>query len=199
MPRCPFCRERLPDEPERLGARCPRCREALYERPGAIRHRVDGQCILHASSPAVDACQRCGNFYCEVCRTRWHGQVLCLACIERAFETREADPAEARAHYQQALWSFICGLGSWALGLVGFVLMIVGFRLGPDSPGVIAIVPGVLLLMVGPLFALPGVGLGLSAIRRRGDHLILATAGLILSCLQVGTIIGYFSLSAWRN
>jgi hypothetical protein len=159
----------------------------------------EGACVAHPGNVAVGTCQRCGNFTCAVCRTRWRGQRLCLACVERALASRVASPEEARAHYLQALWSLICGLGGWALGLLGAVLMVVGISGGPENPRIVAVVPGILLLFGAPAFLVPGLGLGVTAIRARGDHLILATAGLVLSALMAGAIIGMICLSVWRN
>ena len=50
-------------------------------------------------------------------------------------------------------------------------------------------------MFLGPLPAAVGVGQGIAAIRARGDHMILATLGLILSGLNVGVFIGIFSFS----
>ena len=202
MPRCPSCRERLPADPAHAGARCPHCRDPLYERPASSSRwssRADGQCAVHPSNPAVGTCQRCGNFHCAVCRTRWRGQVLCLACVERAFETNEAAPEEARTHFRQALWSLICGIGGWLLGLAGLVLTAIAFAAGPEHPAVVIVLPGMLCLLAAPLPIVPSLGLGATAIRERGNHLILATAGLILSGLEAGAFIGVICLSMWRN
>src|SRR5262245_49438629 len=118
MPRCPSCRKWLPEDRDRAGARCPTCREPLYERPVSPRLHTEadeGQCVLHPTSAAVRTCQRCGNFCCVVCRCRWRRQLLCLACLERALETREASPQETRAHHQQAFWSMLFGIAAWGL------------------------------------------------------------------------------------
>jgi hypothetical protein len=187
--------------PDRHGARCPYCREPLYEKSVAVRE-VDaegGQCATHPRNAALRACKRCGNFYCAVCRSRWHGQMLCLACLERALETREQAPEEVRSHFRQALWAVICGVGGWAMAVAGFILAAVGLEAGPTSPTFMLGVAGLLVFLASPAFIVPGLGLGLTAVRARGDHLILATAGLILSALQAGAFIGIFCLSVWRN
>jgi hypothetical protein len=174
----------------------------LYERPARLRQGADdgkGYCVAHQENVAAGTCQRCGNFTCAICRTRWRGQRLCLACVERALASGATSPEEARAHYLQALWSLICGLGGWALGLIGVILMAIGVSSGPENPRIVAVVPGVLLLFGAPAFLVPGLGLGAAAIRMRGDHLILATAGFVLSALMAGAIIGMICLSVWRN
>jgi hypothetical protein len=174
----------------------------LYERAATVRRAEDedeGQCVTHPDNVAAGTCHRCGNFYCSVCRTRWRRQLLCLACLQRALETREASPEEARAHYLQALWSLICGIGGWAAGLLGVVLMAVGLQAGPQDPSFLAVVLGFFLILGAPAFAVPGLGLGATAIRARGDHLILATAGMVLSALMAGAVVGVICLGIWRS
>jgi hypothetical protein len=174
----------------------------LYERRTAPRRAEDaaeGQCVTHPASRAVGTCQRCGNFVCSVCRSRWQRRIVCLACLERTMQSREASPEETRAHYLQALWSMIFGVAGWALLLLGMVLFAYAFRAGPENPGVAAAVPALLFVLLAPSFVVPGLGLGAAAVRSRGDHLVLATIGLILSALMAGAIVGMIALSVWRN
>jgi hypothetical protein len=56
-----------------------------------------------------------------------------------------------------------------------------------------------LLLLGSPVLVVPGLGLGATAIRSRGDHLILATAGVVLSALMAGALVGLVCLNMWRN
>src|SRR5947209_7231137 len=101
MPRCPACDEWLRGEPEQIGARCPFCRMPLYERPEVFKPRPasapDSVCTLHPGNPAVGTCARCGNFQCDLCRTRWRGRPVCIACVNRALEANETRPEEVRA------------------------------------------------------------------------------------------------------
>jgi hypothetical protein len=192
----------LSDEPDSIRARCPICREPLYERPMAPRAWAgdsEGQCVAHPASPAVGTCKRCGNYMCVVCRSRWRRRSVCLACLERDLQSREASPEEARVHFLQALWSLLFGVAAWAIALVGALFIIIPILADPGHPGLASIVLGVLIMAVAPLFTVPGLGLGAAAIRSRGDHMILATIGLILSALMAGAIIGFHCLSAWRN
>jgi len=173
MMRCPECRERLPDDPDRSGARCPVCRESLYDEPPPRRRGADddGRCPVHPDNPALGTCGRCGNYLCETCRTRWRGRWLCAACVDRALEHKEAAPAEAGAHLRQALLALGLGVTSG----MGLVML------------------GGLTILSSPLPAVVGVGQGAAAIRARGDHMILATIGLVLSGLNVGVFIGMLS------
>ena len=94
MPKCPSCRAVLSGSRETLGARCPRCREPLYEwhdgsenEARALRPAEEaGRCALHPGNAAVGTCQRCGNYLCAVCWSRWRQHSLCIACLERALE-----------------------------------------------------------------------------------------------------------------
>src|SRR5262249_29938660 len=159
----------------------------------------EGQCVTHPLSQAAGTCQRCGNFICSVCRSRWRRKILCLACLERAMQSREATAEEKRAHYLQALWSMIFGVAAWAVMLAGTALFAYAFRAGPQSPAVAAAVPGLFFVVLAPGFVAPGLGLGAAAVRSRGDHLVLATIGMILSALMAGAIVGMIALNVWRN
>ncbi len=208
MPKCPSCRAVLSGSREALGARCPRCREPLYEwHEGAETSaratrpaEESGRCALHGSNAAVGTCQRCGNYLCAVCWTRWRKRSLCIACLERVLEANEAAPEEVRAHLRQAVLAVIFGLAAWGLALLAILLM-AGATAGglEQEPNMGLIVVGFLLLLASPLPAVLGVGQGSAAIRIRGDHMILATAGLLLSGLHVGVFIGMFAFALWHN
>ncbi len=204
MPRCPSCGEALRGDSERMRARCPHCREPLYERPTPTDQRRgaddEGACLTHPQNRGVGTCQRCGNFLCAVCRTRWRNQALCVACLERALEQKEATAEETQSHYRQAVAALLCGLGAWGSGLLGFILMVTAVGgVQANSMAVMLILPGGVLCLIAAMLAFGGIGQGVAAIRARGDHMILATAGLILSCLQPGAIIGLFSFAFWRE
>jgi hypothetical protein len=114
-------------------------------------------------------------------------------------EAKEASPEEARTHFRQALWSVICAIAGWLIGVLGFVLFLVAFASGPDSPGFLVALLALACLATAPVPVVAAIGLGATAIRTRGNHLILATAGLILAGLEAGAVIGLFCLSAWRG
>jgi hypothetical protein len=199
---CLTCGERVHGEPDEIGARCPRCRLPLYEDPrlawGSPNGSPDGsRCVAHAQNGAVGTCQRCGNFLCTVCRTRWRSQVVCIACVERALEAQEATPAEASAHFRQAILAVLFGGAAWLITLVGGGMLAAGATRKEMDPFLVGF--GFLILLVTPFPALLGVGQGAAAIRARGNHMILATIGLILSGLHTGVLIGLFSMAVWQN
>src|SRR5438552_3841277 len=112
MFRCPSCNTRVQAETERRTARCSRCREPLYEPPYVQRPAEAGEatCTLHAGNKATNTCDRCGNFMCAVCRTRFGGAKLCAACVERVLQARTQQPAAGRAEWTHAVLSVILGL-----------------------------------------------------------------------------------------
>ena len=75
--------------------------------------------------------------------------MLCVPCVERALESREATPEQARTHFRQALLSLLLGIGAWLVGLIAFVMAVVATASsGEMNAGVI------LLMMLGLLGAL---------------------------------------------
>jgi hypothetical protein len=190
---CPECGMRLPADPDGCGSRCPTCREPLYdERPSRRRPAEDGQCAVHPENAALGTCGRCGNYLCVVCRTRWRERSLCAACVDRLLEEGGAAPAEAGAHLRQALLGLGLGVCSWVLFLLGIAVAAASMAGGEVSPGMVL---AALLLFASPLPSVIGLGQAIAAIRARGDHMILATLGLVLSGVNVGVFIGICSFS----
>lgn len=197
MNRCPSCDYPLPPDRERIGARCPNCRDPLYEPPGRISRPVredEGGCALHAGRETVGTCGRCGNYFCEVCRTRWREQILCAACADRALASREATPEQARAHFRQALLGLLMGLGAWCFFLLG-QLFILGALFAERNP--LLILLGLLLVVCAVLLAVVGTGQAAAALRTRGAHMILATSGFLIGGLFLGVFIGNYVLQLW--
>src|SRR5262249_47773367 len=139
---------------------------------------------------------RCGNYLCEVCRTRWREQLVCTACIDRALESKEAAPEQARGHRRQAILGLVLGGAAWVLGVLSFFLMMVGMAV-LGRGGLLLVGLATLGLLAAALPALLGVGQAATALRTRGDHMILATSGLIVSGLYVGLLLGLFSFNFW--
>jgi hypothetical protein len=198
MPRCPACREWIRGEREQVGARCPHCRLPLYERPELFKRRpaqADNQCSAHPGNPAVGACPRCGNFQCDLCRTRWRDRWLCVACVNRALESADVRPEEQRAHFWEALLSLVLGVSAWVLLLLGALVAAAAVAGGGD-----AFVVGLagLLILATALPSVVGTGLGAAALYTRGNHMILATIGLLLSGVHTGALLGLLSFSMWN-
>jgi len=200
MPRCRYCREWLPQDRERVGARCPYCREALDDERRRFRAgQVAGVCAAHAANVAVGTCQRCGNYLCDVCSSRWQGRSLCVACVARALEERDVHPDELRAHLRQGVLAVVFGVLAWVLTGLSF-LCVVGF-LGDVQEGLAMLLALVFVFLFAVSFLLGavGVGHGAAAIRARGHHMVLATIGLLLSGLHVGILIGLLTIQVFRE
>ena len=196
MNHCPSCDYPLPYDRERIGARCPNCRDPLYEPPGRTSRPAregEGACALHAGREAVDTCGRCGNYLCEVCRTRWRDQILCAACVERALQSHEATPEQARAHTRQAIFGLVLGLSAWGIMLVAMLIAVVAVGLKT----VPLILLAFLLIIGAPLVGVLGLGQAAAALRSRGRHMIAAVAGLLISGLFIGAFVGLFVFQLW--
>ncbi len=191
---CDRCRGRIRGEREKVGARCPHCQQPLYERqrePGRRDPLAEGShCPVHGGNDALAPCQRCGTFMFRVCRTRWNGRVVCAACVERALTRKDERPGAARAHFRQAVLGLILGIVAW----VGPCIVIpVAIFLGAVGIGML----GNLLIFACLVSGIFGMGQAAAALRARGAHMVMATIGFILSGLQVGVIVGVFSILIW--
>jgi hypothetical protein len=201
--RCRHCGGRITEPLEKVGARCPHCRQPLYERSEAARRRAqasqassDKRCAVHPSRGSAGACERCGNFMCWLCRTRWNDKVLCLSCAERAVALQREGPVELKTHRRQALWGVILGVLAWGLVLAAIWLFFArGGRNLQTGPAFTALLLGV---SSAPL-ALFGVGLATAAVRLRGNRMRLATCGLVLTAAHLGLLFGVFLLIAWNS
>lgn len=205
MPRCHACRGLILGDRESTGARCPHCREPLYQQPRDYRRGplpegiTNGtRCTVHEGNVALATCQRCGNFMCEFCWTRWRGRSVCVACVERARTTDETTPFEVRAHYRRGVWAVVLGGSAWAITLIATVLLVLASA-GTGETNAALIGLSFLLVLPAPLAAVLGLGQAAAAIRTRGDHMILATMGLILSSTHVAFFIGALSFAIWEK
>lgn len=199
--RCYSCRQTLHGTREQIGARCPQCRRPLYEDHYDSRHMrprqelAGSECAAHAGSPAIGTCPRCGNYLCQLCRTRWQGKMVCTACVDRILSSNEPEPAEAKAHFRQALLGIILAMAAWLLVMTGTAIVLLGGS--TMNPG-LAVLAG-LLYFAALLPGLLGLGQAAAAVRGRGDHMILATVGLFLSALYLGCILGMAAFLVWNS
>lgn len=198
--RCYGCRQTLHGTREQIGARCPQCRRPLYEDhyDSRLRPRPEmagSECAAHAGTQAIGTCPRCGNYLCPLCRTRWQGKLVCTACVDRALSGSEPEPAEAKAHFRQAVLGLVLAIVASLAFIGAFALMIVGAKMvNPVLAGL-----GLIVLFGSVLPALLGLGQAAAAVRGRGDHMILATVGLFLCGLFLGCILGVAAFLVWNS
>jgi hypothetical protein len=199
MARCPSCEYPLPENRERVGARCPSCRDPLYEPPGRVARAAregEAACAVHPKNESLGPCGRCGNYLCEVCRTRWRDQVLCPACVERALSSDEATPEQAKAAFRQALVALLLGSGSWVFALLAFVGFVAMVASSEPNLAIIALFGLSFVAAIVP--AVFSMGYAVSVLRARGNHMIMATVALVLSGLYVGAVMGIVVLGVWQ-
>ncbi len=202
MARCPSCDYPLPDDRDKIGSRCQNCHDPLYEQPGRVGRPAregEGQCPVHAGIETVGTCRRCGNYICEVCRTRWRESILCAACVQRALDARGAAPEMETTERRQAILSLGLGAGLWGVAVAGFLIaiLLIGTATNSGNAGA-AILGGLIILAtiaVSGMMAVFGIGSATSVLRTRGSYMLLATAGLLLSCLFLGGAIGFLTFS----
>jgi hypothetical protein len=201
--RCRHCGDRINEPLEKVGARCPHCRQPLYERSESARRKAMAtqaesgkRCALHPSRGSAGACERCGNFTCWLCRTRWNDRVLCLSCTERAVAVQREGPIERKTHRRQAVWGVVFGVVAWLLMLSAlWVFLSQGTRTFHTSQASTALLLGVSSVP----FALFGIGLATAAARLRGNRMRMAACGLLLTSCHLGLLFGVFLLYAWNS
>jgi hypothetical protein len=113
-----------------------------------------------------------------------------MACVERALDLKETRPEDSRGQRRQAIFAVLFGVSAWLLLVLG-ALLFVGRHDAVILSGLIT-----LLSLVPALF---GVGQGAASIRVRGSSLVVATWGLVLSGVHLGTTLGLCLLLAWNS
>ena len=99
---------------------------------------------------------------------------------------------EVKTQRWQALVSVLLGFASWILALPVVVVR------GAGTPKEV-LVGLVLLAVVSLLPSLLGLGQAVAVIRMRGDRMVLATCGLALTGVQIGTVMGLVLIVIWKQ
>ena len=193
MVECRNCRGFFRTTPEKIGARCPKCKAPLFERPDKQAGAAEmGACAVHPGALAVLACQRCGKNVCAACRTRWHRQQLCPACVELSLSRAEPNPRELRRQGGRAVGSLVLAVIGW-LGALLALALIAGR--GPDA----TLSWPLFFALVSMAPALVAVGHGCPVLLARGPRFRIAASGMILAGSYLGLLLGVFLINLWHN
>jgi hypothetical protein len=199
MIECPFCYRVFRQPPEKLGARCPKCRMPFYEDPAKRKKAAEkdyGACPQHPESGTVAKCSRCDSPMCAACRTRWHEENVCPQCVDNSLADDEPSPQEAQMQTKQAWFSVILAVCGWMLLLMTLAPLST-FHGGTVAPSIRFVT---YLFYFGSILpTVFGLGFAFAAIRLRGSHASLATAGLVSAGSQLGLSLGIIALGMWHN
>ncbi len=195
---CRFCRERYENVlPEEIGARCKNCRMPLFERPPRRRPGYDlGPCAVHADVEAYGKCRACGKLMCNVCRTRWHDQLLCPTCLSGILDGSEANPRDQNASGRMATWSATFSFAGWLMLLCALIPLGVMYSRAA-STGLRTF--GAVLFLGSVIPACLAIGQAIGVIRQRSERMKLALGSLACSGAQVGIVVGILVLNLWFN
>ena len=125
--RCPKCNARHRSDDSATA--CKRCRTVVSVvnftplLAAASLAPGEGRCQSHPSKDAIDACERCGGYLCDVCTTRTGEHLLCPTCFEWMHERGELETTISRRMRWDTLTatllvgSLVCNL-AWPLAMV---------------------------------------------------------------------------------
>lgn len=159
--------------------------------------RGERGCAIHPGNQAISVCARCQGGACEVCRTRWRDQVLCIACVESDIVSSRGTEALKKRNGQYASYSCVLSATAWA----GFVLTCLTLALICWVSGSSDLSSGVLLVLLAlylaaGVIALFGIGFGLTVMRSPDCAVTTqrATIGMVLGGAYLGILLGVFTL-----
>src|SRR5271165_448395 len=197
MIECRHCREVFHQPLEKIGARCRVCRMPLFEKDRQRPPVVDlGGCAVHKENSAVAKCQRCGTMMCALCRTRWDGEAICAACLDRSFANGDVNPRLVQRQNRQANTSVVLACLGWSVLLLSVWPMSALFHGYADrSPATFAL----MLFFASFFLALFAIGNGAACLLTGGKRLTFATCGLSLASLHLGLCLGLMFINVWRH
>ena len=164
--------------------------------PVLAQAALSGNCLVHPHNRSIGRCQRCQQPFCEVCRSKWQKEVLCLACLNQALESRETPPVVANTQARQGKLSLIHAIIGWCLFLGSF-LMFFGISDGRGNQDLAIL--DLVLFLASFIPALLSLGFGLATIRSRGERLVMATWGVALSSAQLGVTFSLVLINITHN
>jgi len=153
-------------------------------------------CLVHQHNDAIGKCHRCQQPFCDICRSVWQDEILCLTCLNQQLEKREPSPGEARVQQRQAARSLFFALVGWLLFAIS-IGMFWSMREGRGERDFAIL--SVAMLFISYVPALLSLGQAIATIRRRGHRLTLATWGLVIAALQLGVMLSAVLLNISHN
>jgi hypothetical protein len=153
-------------------------------------------CLVHPHNHAIGTCRRCQQPFCDICRSAWRDEIVCLACLNQLISGADARPGEARMQKRQAIRSLTLAVLGWSIFLVS-AGMVWSMREGRgDRDFAVLTLMTLLASFVPALFSL---GQSVANIRSRGQHVVLSTWSLVIASLQLGLLISVILLNISHN
>src|SRR5207244_404845 len=125
-----------------------------------------------------------------------HEEIVCPQCVDNSIADDEPSPQEAQMQTKQAWFSVIFAVAGWTVLLLTLAPYS-SFQQPPVTPTVKFLTYTLFLGSFLP--AIFGLGYAVAAVRLRGDHLKLATCGLVSAGSQLGLAIAVIVLNLWHN
>jgi hypothetical protein len=160
-------------------AQAPRVPEAALRSPA--------MCALHADTPAVATCTRCGDSACAACLQVTSGSALCRACQQRAMQRRLDLLGAERLVRALGITIIVVSLFWLCMGVVAVAFA----TTSPQGEGIL--VTWAPVLPIAPAFLVYGIALARARTSLRWPAQ-LASIGMLM-LIPVGTLLGIASLA----
>jgi hypothetical protein len=134
---------------------------------------------------------------CETCRTRLHGLLCCIACVDRALGAEEAIPDEERRPARQALAGVIFGVAAWVVAVTAILLQ-ARCSEGEPNVAIVGTFMATLMLVTSVLPATLGVGLCMAALTKPKVAQVPGLVGLILGATYICCALGVGVLGLYQ-
>lgn len=135
-------------------------------------------CAFHASNPATATCHMCGLPVCPTCAFVFPtGLCCCPACATKP-------PEVSGKRKTLMVWAYILAVWSVA-AFVGIILFAAGSATSRSEEEALGVMISLLVFVP----SLVGVGLGFSAIERRGTNSMWMWGAVVLNCIVLAVFI----------
>lgn len=118
-----------------------------------------------------------------------------MDCLNLAMSTDQSRPEIVKSHRRAAVMSVVYGICGWLLVIAG------GLPFLLSRGGISGRWMGLagILVLAGLIPALMGLSNAASALRTRGDRIVPATCGLVLTGSQIGMMLGLLIINIWHS